>query len=482
MNYLRSELCISQIGSEERDRCISEIDATTINGDTTQSDILMHAYASIRNGDIVVIRDDAAQSRTYEPLKSMTDVIYPSEARMHKRCQIFIVNRKYIHGAMPAHYNATGPREAAQRTLTEHQRQTLFTCTACGEESTIGTAMTHALLNIHICDLCDDNYDADFILSRKQDGLHIKATVETKCRWCALALVNLEQCSTCTYAFCDECLTRNLGQKEVDIAGQDGWQCPACMPTKLQSLRAEFHLQQKDSIITRPGIGRAVEEREEQSKMELQREEVISSVAEDADWNWFEIDDTEADMIAAQATREVIPETQRQTSKCTYGEGTTTTHPDTHAREAKKHTPPTEDLSERPEKKKGAEETRPEKRMAIEPSHKEQTISGESDNDGKEETAAYLTPGSMEAREKHTKKIKKSSKAYSDTLGKEQQKEETRNGLRSMEDKEATEESEARKDPKDITGDEAGKSPAKPSNCESMTASQRRKWYSRQRG
>ncbi|XP_043830727.1 transcriptional regulator ATRX-like [Dromiciops gliroides] len=109
----------------------------------------------------------------------------------------------------------------------------ILDCTACGQQVNCfqkDSVYRHPALNVLICKNCYEYYISGDI-SRDSRG------IDEQCRWCAKG-GSLICCDSCYKAFCNKCIWRNLGQKEISkiMDENNQWNCYICHPEPLLDL------------------------------------------------------------------------------------------------------------------------------------------------------------------------------------------------------------------------------------------------------
>lgn len=104
-------------------------------------------------------------------------------------------------------------------------------CSACGGKLLEnGGVFVNPCTNCYICGNCNEKYHTGSFTG--------KYTRDIYCRWCGDGGEYLLECDHCTKAFCNGCLTRNLGRPEVLhlMDKNDGFRCLQCDGERMRSL------------------------------------------------------------------------------------------------------------------------------------------------------------------------------------------------------------------------------------------------------
>uniref|UniRef100_A0A3Q3W1Z0 DNA helicase n=1 Tax=Mola mola TaxID=94237 RepID=A0A3Q3W1Z0_MOLML len=122
--------------------------------------------------------------------------------------------------------------------LTDDTLQKKISCTACGKQVNQfqrNSVYEHPVLKVLICKSCYKYYTSDDI-NRDSDGM------DEQCRWCAEG-GKLICCDYCNNAFCNKCILRNLGRKELSLITDENskWHCYVCRSDPLQDLVSKCH-------------------------------------------------------------------------------------------------------------------------------------------------------------------------------------------------------------------------------------------------
>jgi hypothetical protein len=168
-------------------------------------------------------------------------------------------------------------------------------CTACGLPDEL---LKHPILPlVKICKHCFDRIveDDDWFAgggAKDEDGY------DEYCRWCADA-GHLMLCSTCTRAFCEECIQGNFGEEEANrIKKADYWKCFVCNPKPLR----ELYIAKKDQSKKTEGdkikpIQQEIKVMKKDKEKSLDLEDLSDLEEEKSN----EVDEEQADEVAENA-------------------------------------------------------------------------------------------------------------------------------------------------------------------------------------
>jgi rubrerythrin len=113
--------------------------------------------------------------------------------------------------------------------ISKKPKRMILTCTACnlGRDA----EERHPVLHVPICGACKDNFK-NRDKARLEKGGQIN---EVSCVWCGLEDdKRFVLCDFCAFAFCTDCIHRNIGQAEAEELLQPShgnWACYHCSPT-----------------------------------------------------------------------------------------------------------------------------------------------------------------------------------------------------------------------------------------------------------
>jgi len=118
----------------------------------------------------------------------------------------------------------------------EHWTSCIVHCTTCGEMLKSKThVLLHPRLNVIICHKCTHVY------KKGNFNINPETGSEEFCRWCGDG-GSVMACDHCTRVFCQTCVHRNFGPKEVaDINEAEDWSCFLCDETKIKHLQENAH-------------------------------------------------------------------------------------------------------------------------------------------------------------------------------------------------------------------------------------------------
>ncbi|KAK6626315.1 hypothetical protein RUM43_006626 [Polyplax serrata] len=180
--------------------------------------------------------------RSFESLKELTKITEEEEKYWNEdfnvsvmRNQNFVLSMLYVFSKL-------------------HEQ---FKCTICNKNLWLEIQpkeklFIHPILLVLMCQDCCEFYgDGDFALD--EDG------TDKYCRWCGDG-GRLIMCSTCIYAFCDNCIRKNFGVSTLEkIIADDNWECYFCDLRPLWYLRsvcrmakdlnAKTEEKRKDSVV-----------------------------------------------------------------------------------------------------------------------------------------------------------------------------------------------------------------------------------------
>ena len=131
----------------------------------------------------------------------------------------------------------------------EHWNSCIVHCTACGEMlKSKSHVLLHPRLNIIICHKCTHVY------KRGNFNINPETGSEQFCRWCGDG-GSVMGCDHCTRVFCQTCIHRNFGPKEVErINDVEDWSCFLCDDTKIKPLQKSAKLTMKYLNISKDSI------------------------------------------------------------------------------------------------------------------------------------------------------------------------------------------------------------------------------------
>jgi hypothetical protein len=120
----------------------------------------------------------------------------------------------------------------------KYLKKKLLSCTACSHTGQGHIAeLAHPLLHVPICGTCHAHY--------RQRDTAVYDKNEVSCVWCGEGDgANLLMCDTCVLAYCEHCVLRNFGDRELRKCLQVAqWQCYVCvMPEMFRMLQVSEEL------------------------------------------------------------------------------------------------------------------------------------------------------------------------------------------------------------------------------------------------